>query len=129
MKLGDRFFTQLFIVGKLNEMDNEIPPHWDEEDILSCILTLDSPINGDYDILKNNRFGAKIFLVPYKYYHIQIGWYNKINYGVCSWNYNRITLNFNLNKNSSNSLNCKKWNITRNINRKAFLSSSHITNN
>ena len=54
-----------------NEMNNEIPPHLDEEDILSCIVTLGSPINGGdtnyYDGFKSNRFGAKKFR-----YHLNI---------------------------------------------------------
>ena len=85
---GDVFFTQLVIVGKYDEMNNVNPPHFDEEYIILCIVTLGSPINGltnNYDSLK--KIGLELKKILYTIYH-----------GVCSWNGNRITLNSNLNK-------------------------------
>ena len=83
-------------------MNNGIPPNLDEDNIISCIVTLGSPINGDdtnyYDGLNNNWFRAKKMLVLFKHYQLQIRCRNKIYVGVCFQNDNRITLNFNLKK-------------------------------
>ena len=73
------------------------PPHLDEDDVISYIITLGSPISGGdtdyYDGLKSNMFGVKQYLVLFKCCQLQIGCYNKIYHGVCSWHGNRITLN------------------------------------
>ena len=34
LRLCNAFFTQMVIVGKFNEIDNRIPPHLDEDDIV-----------------------------------------------------------------------------------------------
>ena len=53
----------MVIVGKWNETNIGIHPHLDDDDIISCIITLGSPNNGGdtdyYDGLKNNRFRIK----------------------------------------------------------------------
>ena len=63
MRLCNTFFTQMVIVEKCNETNIGIPPHLDDDDIISCIITLGSPNNGGdtdyYDGLKNNRFRIK----------------------------------------------------------------------
>ena len=93
----------MVIVEKLNEINSGIPPHLDEDDIISCIITLGSPNNGGdtdyYDGINNNMFGDKQSLVTFKHYQLRIGCYNKIYHGVRSWDGNGITLNFNLIKN------------------------------
>ena len=49
----------MVIIGKCNEANTGIPPHLDEHDIISYIITLGSPNNSSdtnyYDCLKNNR--------------------------------------------------------------------------
>ena len=37
----------MVIVGKCNETNIGIPPHLDEDAMISCIITLGSPNNGD----------------------------------------------------------------------------------
>ena len=85
----------MVIVGKCNETNIGIPPHLDEDDIVSCIITLGSPNNDSdanyYDGLKNNMFEAEQISVPFKHCQLQIGYNSKINHGVCSWYGNRIT--------------------------------------
>ena len=104
LRLCYTFFTQMVIVGKCNESNIGIPPHLDEDDIISCIVTLYSPNNGGdtdyYEGLKIKMFGVKQFLVPFKHCQLKIGCYNKIYQGFCSLYANRITLNFNMKKNS-----------------------------
>ena len=43
MWLCNNFFTQ---VGKLNGINNGIPPHLNKDDVISYIITLGSPNNG-----------------------------------------------------------------------------------
>ena len=64
--LYNTFFTQMILVGKCNECKNlGIPPHLDEDDIISRIITLGSSNDGGdtnyYDGLKNNMFEVKYF--------------------------------------------------------------------
>ena len=55
----------MVIVGKGNEINNAITPHLDEDDIISYILTLGSPIYGGetdyYDGLKKVCLGLNNF--------------------------------------------------------------------
>ena len=63
LRLCNTFFTQMVIVGKCNEINNGKPPHLDEDDIISCVITLRSPNNGGdtdyYDGINNIMFGVK----------------------------------------------------------------------
>ena len=89
--------TFMAIVGKYTESNIGLPPHLDEGDRISYIITLGSPNNGGdtdyYAGLKNNTFGVKQILIPLKYCQLQIGCYNNIYHGIRSWYGNRITLN------------------------------------
>ena len=91
------------MVGKFNKVNNGIPPHLDEDDIISCIITLGSPNNGGdtdyYDGINNKMFGDIQISVPFKHCQLQIGCYHKIYHGVRSWDGNRIILNFKFEKN------------------------------
>ena len=46
------------MVGKFNKVNNGIPPHLDEDDIISCIITSGSP-NNDGDTNYCNGFKTK----------------------------------------------------------------------
>ena len=64
LRLCVTFFTQMVIAGKCNDIsNNRMPPHIDVDDIISYIITLDSPKSGgdtDYcDGISNNMFGVK----------------------------------------------------------------------
>ena len=76
LRLCNTFFTQMVIVGKCNEINNGIPSHSDEDDLISCIITLGSPNNGNdtdyYDGINNNIFMDKNILVPFKHRQLQI---------------------------------------------------------
>ena len=103
MRLGNIFFTQLVIVGDINQNDNQILPHFDEEDIISCIITLGESRQGGetiyYNGKKRNSFGDIKMKIPFEHCRLQIGSFDKILHGVSPWVGPRITLNFNLKKN------------------------------
>ena len=46
LRLCNTLFTVMVIVRKCNEINNGRPPHLDEDDNISCIITLGSPNNG-----------------------------------------------------------------------------------
>ena len=46
LRLEQIFFTQLVIVGDFVQHQNEIVSHFDEDNIISCIITLGEPRYG-----------------------------------------------------------------------------------
>ena len=46
LRLGNNFFAQFVVVGDYKKYSNEIIPHFDEEDIIPCILTVSDPLHG-----------------------------------------------------------------------------------
>ena len=74
---GETFFIQLVIVEKCNEMNNGIHSCLDVDGIISCILTLGSPINSGNT---NYYVGLKIICLELNNfrYHLNIAKY-KLN--------------------------------------------------
>ena len=54
----------MVIIGKSNKTNIGILPHLDEDDVISCIITLGSLNNGS---VKNNLFEVKKISVPFKH--------------------------------------------------------------
>ena len=40
LRLGDSFFTHMSVFGTVNKKDGEMPIHFDERDIISCVFHL-----------------------------------------------------------------------------------------
>ena len=102
LRLGQTFFTQLVIVGDMIQNENQILSHFDEEDIISCIVTLgDLRTGGEtiyYNGIKQNVSSDIEMKIPFQHCRLQIGSFDKILHGVSPWVGPRITLNFNLKK-------------------------------
>ena len=102
LRLGETFFTQLVIVGDMKQNQNEILAHFDEEDIISCIITLGESRQGGetiyYNGIKKNSSGDIKMKIPFQHCRLQIGSFDKILHGVSPWSGPRVTLNFNLKK-------------------------------
>ena len=41
LRLGNTFFTHMSVFGTLNKDDGEMPIHFDERDVISCIFRLE----------------------------------------------------------------------------------------
>ena len=102
LRLGQTFFTQLVIVGDFVQHQNEIVSHFDEDDIISCIITLGEPRYGGETMYYNGVTQVTSsdieIKLPFQHCRLQIGSFNKIFYGVSPWVGPRLTLNFNLKK-------------------------------
>ena len=46
LRLEDTFFSHMSIFGTLNKKDGEMPAHFDERDIISCIFHLGKVTDG-----------------------------------------------------------------------------------
>ena len=40
LRLGDSFFTHMSVFGTVNKEDGEMPIHFDEHDLISCVFHL-----------------------------------------------------------------------------------------
>ena len=102
MRLGEIFFTQLVIVGDFVQSQNEIVSHFDEEDIISCIMNLGDPRYGGGTMYHNGlRPGTSSDIevkTPFEHCRLQIGSFDKILHEVSPWIEPRLILNFNLKK-------------------------------
>ena len=86
----------------MKQNQNEILAHFDEEDIISCIITLGESRQGGetiyYNGIKKNSSGDIKMKIPFQHCRLQIGSFDKILHGVSPWSGPRVTLNFNLKK-------------------------------
>ena len=102
LRLGQTFFTQLVIAEDFVQHQNEIVSHFDEDNIISCIITLGEPrcgggtmyYNGVTQVTSSDIENE----IPFQYCRLQIGSFNKILHGVSLWVGPILTLNFNLKK-------------------------------
>ena len=103
LRLGQIFFTQLVIVGDFVQHQNEIVSYFDEDDIISCIITLGEPWYSGETMYYNgvtqiNSSNIEI-KIPFQHCRLQTDSFNKILHGVKQWVEPRLTLNFNFKKN------------------------------
>ena len=86
MRLGQTFFSQLIIVGDFVQHQNEIESHLDEDDIISCKITLGEPSYSGETMYKNGipqvTSSDVEIKIPFQHCRLQIGSYNKISHGV-----------------------------------------------
>ena len=103
ISVGTKFLTQLVIVGDFVQHQNEIVSHFDEDDIISCIITL---VDTRYDEETMYCNGIRQVTssdienkIPFQHCRLQIGSFHVILQGVSPWVGHRLSLNFNLKKN------------------------------
>ena len=103
LRLGQTFFfTQLVIVEDRVQYQNEMVSHLNEDDIISCIITLGEPCySGEIYYNSVTQVTSRDIEIKIHFQHcrLQIGSLNKISHGVSPWVRSRLTLNFNLKKN------------------------------
>ena len=46
LRLGDSFFTHMSVFGTVNKEDGEMPIHFDERDLISCVFHLGKVLHG-----------------------------------------------------------------------------------
>ena len=89
LRLGDSFFTHMSVFGTVNKQDGQMPIHFDERDIISCVFHLGKVSNGGstsyYEGKKPDAPGRLIHQVPFMHGTLQIGFFNKVLHGVDDW--------------------------------------------
>ena len=100
--LGDSFFTHMPVFGTINKEDGQMPIHFDERDIISCVFHLGEVSKGGstsyYSGSKADSPGERIHQVPFKHGSLQIGFFNKILHGVDDWEGQRCGIQLNIKK-------------------------------
>ena len=102
LRLGDTFFTHMSVFGTLNKDDGQMPVHFDERDLISCVFHLGEVTEGGqtsyYSGTSPSDPGEKIYQVPFKHGTLQIGFFNKVLHGVDSWEGQRCGIQVNIKK-------------------------------
>ena len=102
LRLGDTFFTHMTVFGTYSKEDGEMPLHYDENDVISCVFHLGEVFRGGstvyYDGVKPKDLGKLILEVPFRHGTLQIGIFKDILHGVRVWNGHRCGIQLNLKK-------------------------------
>ena len=102
LRLGDSFFTHMSVFGTINKEDGEMPIHFDERDLISCVFHLGRVQKGGstsyYDGCKADDPGQRIHQVPFHHGTLQIGFFNSVLHGVDDWVGQRCGIQLNIKK-------------------------------
>ena len=83
------FYTQMSIIGNLNENGDYLCKHMDKEDLVSALLYVGDPSNGGkpkyYAGLTSKSFGHLAKETLYEHGQLTIGWFGKILHCGESW--------------------------------------------
>ena len=100
LRLGGTFFTHCTVIGTFEEVNAEIPPHFDEKDLISVVFHAGKIKSGGetiyYDGCKKNDIGNVVYSMPFQHGRIQIGFYQNVIHSVKLWVGTRCLINFNL---------------------------------
>ena len=109
LRIANSCFTQMVVIQQILLKDqignpSGIKEHIDEDDFLTCIVTLGGVMQGGntnyYDgvtrFKKIQSLGKLQKTVPFAHGQIQIGNYSDIIHGVTPWVGDRVTLNFHI---------------------------------
>lgn len=90
------------VFGTVNKQDGEMPIHFDERDLISCVFHLGKVSKGGstsyYEGDKPDKPGRRIHQVPFLHGTLQIGFFNKIMHGVDDWVGQRCGIQLNIKK-------------------------------
>ena len=102
LRLGDSFFTHMSVFGTVNKEDGEMPIHFDERDLISCVYHLGKVLHGGstsfYSGDKPDKPGKKNYQVPFRHGTLQIGFFNHVLHGVDDWEGQRCGIQLNIKK-------------------------------
>ena len=102
LRLGETCFTHMTVFGTVGKEDGNMPIHFDERDIISCVFHLgDVHSGGDteyYDGNSSKKVGDCIYTVPFRHGTLQIGLFRNILHGVQYWEGQRCGIQVNIKK-------------------------------
>ena len=88
LRLGDTCFTHMSVFGTLNKQDGQMPLHFDERDIISCVFHWGKVSIGGATLYYNGDSakepGKQVYSVPFNHVTLQIGfqWSSAWNRGL-----------------------------------------------
>ena len=89
LRLGDTCFTQMSVFGTLNKQDGQMPLHFDERDIISCVFHLGKVSIGGATLYYNgdspNAPEKQVYSVPFNHGTLQIGFFSQVLNGIEDW--------------------------------------------
>ena len=102
LRLGNSFFTHMTVFGTIDKKDGEMPLHFDERDVISCVFHLGRVKRGGetcyYDGQSQKTPGKQIHKVSFRHGTLQIGFFNKVLHGVKDWEGQRCGIQLNIKK-------------------------------
>ena len=102
LRLGDIFWTHMSVFSTLNKEDGQMPIHFDERDVISCVFHLGKVLEGGATSYYSGDHAMepkdKIHSVPFHHGTLQIGFFNKILHGVDDWKGQRCGIQINIKK-------------------------------
>ena len=102
LRLGDSFFTHMSVFGTLNKNDGQMPLHFDERDLISCVFHLGDVTEGGSTLYFNGNSnhdpGEQVYNVPFRHGTLQIGFFNQVLHGVQCWEGQRCGIQMNIKK-------------------------------
>ena len=100
LRIFGTFFTHCTVIGTFEEIDGEIPPHFDEKDLISVVFHCGHVHNGGstlyYNGISKNNIGEIVYSIPFQHGRIQIGFFQNVIHSVQKWKGTRCLINFNL---------------------------------
>ena len=82
LRLGNSFFTHMSVFGTVSKKDGEMPLHFDERDIISCVFHLGKVNFGGstsyYSGSSPSSPGDRVHQVKFRHSTLQIGFFNKV---------------------------------------------------
>jgi len=90
------------VFGTISKEDGQMPLHFDERDIISCVFHLGKVKSGGstsyYSGSSPDKPGCRIHQVPFKHGTLQIGFFNQVLHGVDEWDGQRCGIQVNIKK-------------------------------
>ena len=100
LRLGDTCFTHMSVFGTLNKQDGQMPLHFDERDIISCVFHLGKVSKGGatlyFDGDSPNKPGKQVYTVPFNHGTLQIGFFSQVLHGIEDWEGQRCGIQVNI---------------------------------
>ena len=101
-QIADTFFTQMGVIGNLNENGDYVSKHMDKEDLITALFHVGNPTKGGgtkyYTGLTSDLFGYLAKEIPCEHGRLTIGSFDKILHCGESWNGICGCINFNVKK-------------------------------
>ena len=99
LRVCGSIFHQMIVIGD-SRYSGHCNVHFDNKDMIACILTIGNPLSGGstnyFNGLSPSDKGNLICKVPFQHGRLQICLFGEILHSVSNWYGRRVTINFNV---------------------------------